>query len=254
MTLIVSLVAALSLSLLGSLLNDAAAAVKANEKLAALIKAAQTEGMLNLVWGENTFRGLHGVRELVSRMNKEFGTSIIANWTPGPSQPQMAAKIAQEFAAGVPSTSDVYIGGSETYIATLATRLMVLDQFDWAATFPQIDPAAVSLKGAALEISGRFPGIVYNTKLISQNDVPKSLKDLLNPRLKGKVSTQPYISYFDILSGPKLWVPNGPRITSKSYRPRSPDLCVAANTNGSSAASFRSMRSPAARAACCLLR
>jgi hypothetical protein len=99
MTLIVSLVAALSLSLLGSLLNDAAAAVKANEKLAALIKAAQTEGMLNLVWGENTFRGLHGVRELVSGMNKQFGTSIIANWTPGPSQPQMAAKIAQEFAA-----------------------------------------------------------------------------------------------------------------------------------------------------------
>ena len=71
MTLIVSLVAALSLSLLGSLLNDAAAAVKANEKLAALIKAAQTEGMLNLVWGENTFRGLHGVRELVSAADHE---------------------------------------------------------------------------------------------------------------------------------------------------------------------------------------
>jgi len=210
MTLIASLVVALSLSLLGSLLNDAAAAaaaVKANERLATLIKAAQAEGMLNLVWGENTFRGLQGVRELVSGMNKQFGTSIIANWTPGPSQPQMAAKIAQEFAAGVPATSDVYIGGSETYIATLATPLMVLDQFDWASTFPQIDPGAVSLKGAALEISGRFPGIVYNTKLIASNDVPKSLKDLLNPKLKGKVSTQPYISYFDILSGPKQWGP-----------------------------------------------
>ena len=178
-----------------------------NEKLASLIKAAQAEGMLNLVWGENTFRGLQGVRELVSGMNKQFGASIIANWTPGPSQPQMAAKIAQEFAAGVPATSDVYIGGSETYIATLATPLMVLDQFDWASTFPQIDPAAVSLKGAALEISGRFPGIVYNAKLISRNDAPKSLKDLLSPKLKGKVSTQPYISYFDILSGPKLWGP-----------------------------------------------
>jgi ABC-type Fe3+ transport system substrate-binding protein len=178
-----------------------------SEKLAALIKTAQSEGMLNLVWGENTFRGLQGVRELVSGMNKQYGTSIIANWTPGPSQPQMAAKIAQEFAAGVPATSDVYIGGSETYIATLATPLMVLEQFDWASTFSQVDPAAVSLKGAALEISGRFPGIVYNTRLISKNDAPKSLKDLLNPKLKGKVSTQPYISYFDILSGPKLWGP-----------------------------------------------
>ena len=97
-----------------------------NDKLTALIKAAQAEGMLNLVWGENTFRGLPGVRELVSGMNKQFGTTIIANWTPGPSQPQMAARLAQEFAAGVPATSDVYIGGSETYIATLATPLMVL--------------------------------------------------------------------------------------------------------------------------------
>jgi ABC-type Fe3+ transport system substrate-binding protein len=212
MSLIGSLVVALTISLIGLLPGDASAAaapapIKTNEKLASLIKGAQAEGMLNLVWGENTFRGLQGVRELVSGMNKQFGTSIIANWTPGPSQPQMAAKIAQEFAAGVAATSDVYIGGSETYIATLATPLMVLDQFDWSSTFPQIDPAAVSLKGAALEISGRFPGIVYNTKLISINDAPKSLKDLLSPKLKGKVSTQPYISYFDILSGPKMWGP-----------------------------------------------
>src|SRR6266481_809784 len=180
---VVNLVSAL---LLASLINPLflhsshataalAPAVKSptNDKLASLIKAAQAEGMLNLVWGENTFRGLPGVRELVSGMNKQFGTSILANWTPGPSQPQMAAKIAQEFAAGVPATSDVYIGGSETYIATLATPLMVLDQFDGASTFPQLDRAAVSLKGAALEISGRFPGIVYNAKLISSKAAPK---------------------------------------------------------------------------------
>jgi len=129
-----------------------------NDKLTALIKAAQAEGMLNLVWGENTFRGLPGVRELVSGMNKQFGTSIIANWTPGPSQPQMAARIAQEFAAGVPATSDVYIGGSETYIATLATPLMVLDQVDWSSYFSHIDPAAASLKGAASRSAAAFRG------------------------------------------------------------------------------------------------
>ena len=205
-----------TIALIGQLLVNCAAAnaaatppakKAANEKLAALIKGAQAEGMLNLVWGENTFRGLQGVRELLSGMNQQFGTSIIANWTPGPSQPQMAAKIAQEFAAGVPATSDIYIGGSETYIATLATPLMVLEQVDWAATFPQLDPAAVSLKGASLEISGRFPGIVYNTKLIGKNDAPKSLGDLLLPKYKNKVSTQPYLSYFDILAGPKQWGP-----------------------------------------------
>lgn len=179
----------------------------AGDKLPVLIKAAQSEGMLNLVWGENTFRGLPGVRDLVAGMNKQYGTSVIANWTPGPSQPQMAARIAQEFAAGVPAASDVYIGGSESYIATLASPLMVLEQVDWLSYFPQIDPTAVQLKGAAVEISGRFPGIVYNTKLIANNDAPKSLKDLLNPKLKSKVSTQPYVAYFDILSGPGQWGP-----------------------------------------------
>ena len=151
----------------------AAAASGANEKLAALKKAAQAEGMLNLVWGENTFRGLQGVRDLVSGMNKQFGTSIIANWTPGPSQPQMAAKIAQEFVAGVPATSDVYIGGSETYIATLATPLMVLEQVDWVATFPQIDPAALSLKGASLEIRDR-KSTRLNSSHIQKSRMPSS--------------------------------------------------------------------------------
>jgi ABC-type Fe3+ transport system substrate-binding protein len=210
MRFVAALVLSLSLFLMAASSGLAAnAPIKKDspEKLAALIKAAQAEGMLNLVWGENTFRGLQGVRDLVSGMNKQFGTSVIANWTPGPSQPQMAAKIAQEFAAGVPATSDVYIGGSETYIATLSSPLMVLEQYDWAGTFPQIDPAAVSLKGAALEISGRFPGIVYNTKLIAKNDAPKSLSDLLLAKYKGKVSTQPYLSYFDILAGPKQWGP-----------------------------------------------
>ena len=46
----------------------------------------------------------------------------------------------------------------------------------------------------------------YNTNLINPKDY-KSLWDFLNPKLKGKVSTQPYISYFDILSGPKQWGP-----------------------------------------------
>src|SRR6266481_3884007 len=177
---VVNLVSAL---LLASLINPLflhsshataalAPAVKSptNDKLASLIKAAQSEGMLNLVWGENTFRGLPGVRELVAGMNKQYGTSVIANWTPGPSQPQMAARIAQEFAAGVPAASDVYIGGSESYIATLATPLMVLDQVDWSSYFSHIDPAAASLKGSAIEISCCFPAIVYNTKLISPTD------------------------------------------------------------------------------------
>src|SRR5262249_47675726 len=92
----------------------------AGDKLPVLIKAAQSEGMLKLVWGENTFRGLPGVRDLVAGMNKQYGTSVIANWTPGPSQPQMAARIAQEFAAGVPAASDVYIGGSVIFNPTFS--------------------------------------------------------------------------------------------------------------------------------------
>ena len=156
MSLVVVLIVALSasfaggfpiVSLVGSDIVLAATPSKtdAGDKLPALIKAAQSEGMLNLVWGENTFRGLPGVRDLVAGMNKQYGTSVIAHWTPGPSQPQMAARIAQEFAAGVPAASDVYIGGSESYIATLASPLMVLDQVEWLSYFPQIDPTAVQL-------------------------------------------------------------------------------------------------------------
>jgi hypothetical protein len=119
MRILAVLILSLSLFLTASLDGLAAnAPVKkeGNEKLGTLVKGAQAEGMLNLVWGENTFRGLQGVRELVSGMNKQFGTSVIANWTPGPSQPQMAAKIAQEFRTRTPK-------GLTGYFLTQASRL-----------------------------------------------------------------------------------------------------------------------------------
>ena len=121
----------------------------------------------------------------------------------------------------MPATSDVYIGGSETYIATLATPLMVLDQVDWSSYFSADRSGRGSLKGAALEISGRFPGIVYNTKLIRQKRrAEKSQAIFCMPKFKGKVSTQPYISYFDILRRPEAVGPGtNRRLRQETLRP-----------------------------------
>ena len=181
------------------------AAPPANERLRALIDGARQEGALDIVWGENTLAGAAGIETLVRAVNDYYGLDLKVQYTPGPSQPQVATQLVQEFAAGRRATTDVYIGGSESYIATLVSPTMTLAQVDWPGIFDHVNPSLVAVNGAALQISSRLPGIVYNTKLIPPDESPRTLQALLDPKWKGKVSTQSYLGFFDTLSDPGIW-------------------------------------------------
>ncbi|HEY7060355.1 MAG TPA: ABC transporter substrate-binding protein [Chloroflexota bacterium] len=181
------------------------AAPAGNERLRALIDAAREEGALDIVWGENTLAGAAGIDTLVRAVNSYYGLDLKVQYTPGPSQPQVAAQLVQEFAAGRRATTDVYIGGSESYIATLISPTMTLEQVDWAGIFDHINPSFVAANGAALQISSRLPGIVYNTQLIPPSEAPRTMQALLDPKWKGKISTQAYLGFFDTLSDPDIW-------------------------------------------------
>lgn len=176
-----------------------------NERLRALIDAARQEGTINLVWGENTLAGANGADTLVRAVNDYYGLDLKLQYTIGPSQPQVANMLVQEYQAGRRATTDVYIGGSETYIASQVTPTMTLEQVDWPAIFDHVKPSFTTMDGAALQITSRLPGIVYNNKLIPPNEVPRTLRELLEPKWKGKVSTQSYLGFFDTLSDPEIW-------------------------------------------------
>ncbi len=175
------------------------------DKLRALIEAARQEGELILVWGENTAGGKEAVERWNQGFNRAYGLNITFKFTPGPSMPDVAARIAQEYQAGRPAVSDVYIG-SEAHIAALI-QANVLEPVDWLSWAPNIqNPELLATPdGVAVEIASRTPGISYHTRKFTGELVPRSLQDLLRPAYKGRIASTPYAAFFDRLASPELW-------------------------------------------------
>jgi ABC-type Fe3+ transport system substrate-binding protein len=109
--------------------------------------------------------------------------------------PQMTARITQEVAAGQTATTDILLGTVE-HFAPIVNR-GVLDEFDYSALSPRINRKMMAPRNIGVEIYTSTGGIVYNTQLVSGNDVPRKLEDVLKPKWKGKIASTPYAAYFN---------------------------------------------------------
>lgn len=173
---------------------------KAQERSAAfeaIVKAAQSEQSLNLIWGPSLGAAV-GARALQDGLNKKYGTSITINFTPGPSFPQVASRVVQEIQAGRPASTDVLLGAETTISSLLASK--ALEQVEWSKVFSHIRPEMQTENGEAVHIVTLFTGIYYNTKFVKPNEVPKKIDDVFNPRWKGKIASTPYAGTFDRLA------------------------------------------------------
>jgi len=171
-----------------------------------IVAGARQEGTLNVVWSTETLGGKEGVERLVDSLNRRYGLSLAATWTPGPAMPDMAVRLAQELAAQRPATSDVYIG-TEAQIKDFVEK-GGLRPIAWAGLSPSIPPTVVAPKDAGVEVITRVPGVTYNTNLVPASLVPQTAADLLKPEWKGKLASTPYGALFDVLGSPELWGPD----------------------------------------------
>ncbi len=169
-------------------------AVASAQSRAQLVEGAKKEGQLVLSWGTGTMGGIDGVQAMEKGFNKTYGLNVQFKYSPGPSMPQMASRIIQEGKAGQPATSDLFIG-SENHVVRMS-----LKQFDWTKNFPHITKPMVDWDGRVLIVVSRTPGFTYNTNMVSPNDVPQKVEDLLNPKWKGKLASTPYAASFDRLA------------------------------------------------------
>jgi len=165
--------------------------------LQALIKAAQAEGTLNVVWGPS-LGAAKGAKALQDGMNKMYGTTITVNYTPGPSFPQMASRVVQEVQAGRPNTTDVVLG-AETTIVTLMQG-GALQAVDWGKYFSNITPEMKTKNNQAVQVVSLFSGVYYNTRFVKPNEVPHKMADIFKPQWKGKIASTPYAVNFDRLA------------------------------------------------------
>jgi ABC-type Fe3+ transport system substrate-binding protein len=172
--------------------------------LQALVDAARQEGTIELIWGEGSVGGREGTRRLVDGLNQAHGLNLDVRFTPGPSFPEMAARITQEYQVGRRAATDVYLGADHHISALMANN--VLEAVEWAAWAPHVrDPGLVAPHGIAVTYESWLPGMTYNSARVTGEAVPRTLQDLLKPEYKGRVASTPYASGFDRLATPEVW-------------------------------------------------
>ena len=182
----------------------------AADPLQALVAEARREGALSLVWGEGTAGGTAGVRQMAEAFNREYGLNLDVRFTPGPDFPVMANRMAEEYLAQRPATSDVAMGYSNHMLAMI--RAGALESVDWATWAPNVrDPRLVSGGGTSVTFQSALPGITYNSQKFTGDAVPRSLADILKPQYRGHLAATPYAAWFDHLAAPELW--GKPRVT-----------------------------------------
>lgn len=145
-----------------------------------LVKAAQKEGSVTMYSAASPgatglltggFTGKYGIPVKVTRLVSE----------------PLETRVTAEIQAGKPVADIIQLSDS-AWLTNTATKQ------GWLATPKPSDVPAVSTwpakyvinKQAYLQAMGLFD-IVHNTELVTGSDVPQQWKDVLNPKLKGKI-------------------------------------------------------------------
>jgi iron(III) transport system substrate-binding protein len=180
------------------------AAPIADPRLQPLIEGARREGSLSLIWGDGTMGGSDGIRRLAEGFNKYYGLNLDVKFTPGPSMPNMAARIAEEYKAARQAATDIQVGYANHIMSAMHEG--AIEQVDWASWAPNVQrPELVAGGGAAVAFQSSWPGIAYNTQRVRSDEVPRTLQDLLKPQYKGRIGSTPYAASFDQVAAPEVW-------------------------------------------------
>jgi ABC-type Fe3+ transport system substrate-binding protein len=171
--------------------------------LEAVIEGARREGQLVLIGGDGTFGGPEAIQRLAEGYNRLYGLNVNVQFTPGPSMPQMTARVAQEVRAGRPATTDVLIAYATSMIAAMQADALEPVNWSWAPNLQ--DPRLLAPGGVAVTYETSLAGITYNTARLTGDRAPRTLESLLRPEYKGRIATTEYAAYFDLLSFDELW-------------------------------------------------
>jgi iron(III) transport system substrate-binding protein len=170
--------------------------------LQAIVDGARKEGELLLLW--SGVDQPEEIRRLAEGFNRAYGLDVRVQFTPGPSMPAVAAKIAQEYQAGRAASSDVFIG-SETHVVSMLAA-DALEPIDWASWSLNVrDARLADPNGTAVKLASRAPGITYNTTRVTGDAIPRTTQDLLKPQYKDRIASTPYAATFNRLASPEVW-------------------------------------------------
>jgi len=179
------------------ILSAAAYPAKAQEALEQLIDGAKKEGEVTLVASASTFGGKKGFADLEAGFNKRYGLKHRLNLAPGPSFPQVAARVLTELKSGAKSSTDLYLGSDGTM--SDMHREKALEKVNWSGIFPWVSKEMEIFPQETLLVYASFHGIIYNSNAIAKAKAPKSYEDLVDPAFSptwaGKIAIPAYIHW-----------------------------------------------------------
>ncbi|HEY7065863.1 MAG TPA: extracellular solute-binding protein [Chloroflexota bacterium] len=172
--------------------------------LQALVDGARQEGQLNLVLTAGVFGGDEGLQYLMEGFNRLYGLNLTVRTTPGPTLPNMVARLVDEYKADRVATTDMAVGWGDHILAlSRADVLEPVDWLSWAGNVP--GPGYLAPGGAAVAVASGLPGIAYSPERLSGDRVPHSLQDLLKPEYQGRIAATEHAGWFNHLAAPELW-------------------------------------------------
>jgi len=178
-------------------------AMAAEATLEQLVAGAKKEGEVTLIASASTFGGKKGFAELEAAFNKRYGLTSKVNLAPGPSFPQVAARVMSELKAGAKSSTDLYLGSDGTMASM--NKEKVLQKVNWSGVFPWVTKEMEIFPQETLLVYASFHGIIYNSNSIPKDKAPKSYEDLVDPVLSqtwaGKIAIPSYIHWLVRVSG-----------------------------------------------------
>src|SRR5581483_648478 len=158
-----------------------------------VIDGARTEGQVNAAiqsaWTPD------GIKQLEDAIQREFGVQLKINFTPVQNYIQRFAELSSELAADATPSFDLHQTSDANAIMMLDQNL--LEPVNWPALLPKGTPPAI-VKGdnRLVVVYTDHSGLIYDPAAIPEAEVPRSLKDLGNPKWRGKFMLWQYPSAY----------------------------------------------------------
>jgi ABC-type Fe3+ transport system substrate-binding protein len=158
-----------------------------------VIDGARAEGQVNVAlqsaWTPD------GIRALEDAVQREFGVQVKINFTPVQNYIQRFAELSSELAAGTAPSFDIHQTSDAN--GTLMLESDLLETVNWPALLPKGTPPEI-IKGDSrlVVVLTDHSGLMYDPTVVPESEVPRSIKDLGNPKWRGKFMLMQYSSAY----------------------------------------------------------
>ncbi len=169
-----------------------------NPALQQVVDAAKTEGG-TLYLLNQTYNVPGAIDEWSKGMTEQYGFPIRIDAAPGPAPSEFAPKLVEEYKAGRPASTDVFLGDDVNTLPQMREGAVLA--VNWKELAPWLPDGVIGIDNDYLLFYSRMGAVLYNTDIVKRDDVPRRLRDLLNPKWKGQIATTPYVFGFREAAG-----------------------------------------------------